>query len=158
MRRRTFISVMLASAAAPATAAAQITLGGDGLGGPTPPHISPENELERTLIDATYFDPSQRQAFPHVLLRSEVAIAMVSDAPDSEPMIVTTSAGQHCVAMFTSPARLSSVLGPAVQQLVLTGRQALQRYHDKSIALNEGLAPYIVLEADDITRYLAMTD
>jgi hypothetical protein len=45
-----------------------------------------------------------------------------------------------------------------VQQLLLTGRQALTRYHDKTIALNEGLAPYFVLEPADIARYLLMSD
>lgn len=156
MRRRTFVTAALGLVAAPATAFAQLDLSGPSAS--IPPHINPENDLERTLVSAMYFDPTQREVFPHVLLRSDVAIAMASDAPDSDPKMVTMSDGRRCVAMFSSPARLSSVLGPAVQQLLLTGRQALERYRVRNIVLNEGLAPYFVIEPSDIERYLRMSD
>jgi hypothetical protein len=156
MRRRTFVTAALGLIAAPATAFAQLDLSGPSQ--TIPPHIDPRNDLERTLVQAMYFDPSQREVFPHVLLRSEVAIAMMTDAPDSPPQVVTTSSGFRGVAVYTSPARLISIRGPATQQLLLTGREALQRYHQEGIVLNAGLAPYFTLDPDDITRYLAMSD
>ena len=109
MRRRSFITAALGLIAAP-TALAQ----GVDLSGPSatiPPHIDPRNDLETSLVQAMYFDPSQREVFPHVLLRSEVAIAMVNDAPDSPAQIVTTSSGFRGVAMYTSSARLVSIRG-----------------------------------------------
>lgn len=156
MRRRTFVLAALGLVAAPASAFAQLDLSGPSQ--TIPPHIDPRNDLERTLVQAMYFDESQRAVFPHVLLRSEVAIAMANDAPDSPPQIVTTSSGFRGVAVYTSPARLISIRGPATQQLLLTGRQALQRYHDQGVVLNAGLAPYFTLAPEDITRYLAMSD
>jgi len=156
MRRRTFVMAALGLVGAPASAFAQLDLSGPSQ--TIPPHIDPRNDLERTLVQAMYFDESQRAEFPHVLLRSEVAVAMTSDAPDSPPQIVTTSSGFHGVAVYTSPARLISIRGPATQQLLLTGRQALERYRDQGIVLNAGLAPYFTLDPSDITRYLAMSD
>lgn len=157
MRRRTFVTAALGFVAAAPVALAQ----GLDLSGPSatvPPHIDPRNDLERTLVQAMYFDPNQRAEFPHVLLRSEVAIAMVNDAPDSPPQFVTTSSGFRGVAMYSSPARLISIRGPATQQLLLTGREALQRYQQQGVVLNAGLAPYFTLSPEDITRYLAMPD
>lgn len=155
MRRRTFVMAALGLAAAPATALAQLDLSGPS--NTVPPHIDPRNDLERSLVQAMYFDPNERAVFPHVLLRSEVAVAMVNDAPDSPPQIYHRDQIQG-VAVYTSSARLISICGPATQQLILTGRQALERYHDQSIVLNGGLAPMFTLDPDDITRYLAMSD
>ena len=158
MRRRTFVTAALGLAAIPASALAQ----GVDLSGPSatiPPHITPENDLERSFVNAMYFDANERAVFPHVLLRSQVAVAMATDAPDSPPKMATTSTGFRGVAMYTSPSRLTSVLGPGTQQLLLTGREALTRYRAENIVLNEGcMGPYLTLEPADIERYLAMSD
>jgi len=156
MRRRTFVTAALGLIALPATARAQLDLSGPSQ--TIPPHIDPRNELERSLVQAMYFDPHEREVFPHVLLRSEVAVAMASDAPDSPPQMVTTSTGVRGVAMYTSSARLISIRGPATQQLLLTGRQALERYKDQGIVLNAGLAPYFTLSPEDVAHYLTLSD
>ena len=121
------------------------------------PRINPENDLEIAFL-AAYRDPSARDAFARTLLRSEVAIPMQNDAPDSPPQLVRTSSGFRGVAMYTSSKRLVAIRGPATQQLLLTGRQALTRCHDAGVVLNPGLAPYITLDPDEIARYLAMSD
>jgi hypothetical protein len=134
------------------------------------PRITPENDLERAFL-AAYSDPARLDAFRHTLLRSEVAIAMQNDSPASEPVMITTSADrgrESCVAMFTSEQRMHSMQLPPAPDgtpvdppvaLLLTGREALTRYRDRNIALNETcLAPNLILHPVDIERYLAMSD
>jgi hypothetical protein len=56
------------------------------------------------------------------------------------------------------PQQPNGAPAPPPVQLLLTGREALTRYRVRNIALNEGLAPSLVLAPSDIERYLAMPD
>lgn len=56
--------------------------------------------------------------------------------------------------VFTSNARIDSVLGPAAPRATMTGRAALERLRGRHVLINARLAPMLVLEPEDVAAYL----
>lgn len=152
MRRRTFVAASLAGCIAPALAHAQTTTSPAN-----PPRqrtpIEPQNELERTFIEALEHEES-RPAFRRELLESQVALALSSNSPDAPPRQVELSPGVRACLIFTSSARAASVMGPAAPRVVLSGREALMLVRGTNVVININLVPSLSLEAEDIDDYL----
>ncbi len=153
MRRRTFVTALLAVGASPA-AFAQIQA-------PTSlPIIDPQNELERALIAAT--DPGagepQRDAFRRLFLRSNVALALASNAPDAPPAQVEARPGHRTCLIFTSSARATEIMGANRPRIVLPGRQALERVRGANVVININRRPFITLDPEGVEGFLALPD
>lgn len=145
MRRREFVAAALAVAAAPSLAHAQAVS--------PPPDIQPENELERAFLGA-FRDPTLRPAFRRELLASQVALALANSAPDSPPRFVPLPDERRMGLIYSSPSRLTGILGPAAPRVVLSGREALTRLRGEHVAFNFRLAPMLTLEPEDVAEYL----
>jgi hypothetical protein len=117
--------------------------------------IDPQNALERTFV-AAVTDPSQRPVFRSQLLESQVVLALATSAADSAPREVPLRAGVSATLIFTSAARMDSVLGSSAPRVSLSGRDALQRLHGKNVIINPTLAPMLTLEPDDVAHWLAV--
>ncbi len=145
MLRRGFMTA--AVAAALGSAAAQTPADAP------PAPIVPQNALEHSFV-AALTNPAMRPIFRRQLLEGHVALALSGPPPNAPPREITIPSGARAGLIFTSAARLNSVLGPDTPRIVLTGRAALQRLRGKSVVINVRLAPMLTLEADDIARYL----
>ena len=154
MRRRGFVTAALAAAALPGFASAQTTTtpAAPAATAPPPP-IEPQNALEHAFV-AALTNPAMRPVFRRLLLESHVALALASPAPDAPPREVPIREGAQAGLIFTSAARLDSVLGAGAARSILTGRAALQRLSGKNVIVNARLVPMLTLEAEDIARYL----
>ena len=153
MQRRTFLSAMLAAAAASPAFAQR----------PTPaslPIIEPQNALERALLAATDAGAgdSERDAFRRLFLRSEVALALSSNAPDAPPAQIEPRAGYRTCLIFTSSARATEVMGANTPRLVVTGRQALERVRGTNVVININRRPFITLDAQGVEGFLALPE
>jgi SseB protein N-terminal domain len=151
MRRRTYLMALLGLAAA--SAHAQIAAPGVSMPPVNRPAIAPQNPLEAAFVDA-YHDEAARDAFRRQLLESNVVLALASSAPDAPPREIEPRPGVRAALLFTAPARIDSVLGPAAPRVVLRGRAALERLRGKHVVINPRLAPMLVLEPEDVARYL----
>ncbi|HYD71807.1 MAG TPA: hypothetical protein VEF55_01620 [Candidatus Binatia bacterium] len=154
MQRRSFLSAMLAAAAAsPAFAQARQTP-------PALPIIEPQNALERALLAAT--DPGagepERDAFRRLFLRSEVALALSSNSPDSPPAQIEPRAGFRTCLIFTSNARVTEIMGAGTPRVVITGRQALERVRGTNVVININRRPFITLDAEGVEGFLALPE
>lgn len=153
MRRRDVLSAALGLAAAPAMALAQ-TQQPPAAAPREPPPITPQNDLERAFL-AALRNPAARPAFRRQLLDSHVTLALTASAPDAPAFELPLREGVTAGLIFTSPARLDSVLGPSAPRAVLTGRAALTRLRGRNVILNARLTPMLTLEAEDVEAYLA---
>ncbi len=154
MRRRAFVLAAGAAVATPMFAWAQTTTPRPA---PTPQQaqqITPENDLERAFL-AAFGDPEQRLPFRRELLRGQVALALANNSPDSPPRFLALQNALRAGFIFTSAARLASVLGPAAPRVIVTGRVALTRLRGSNVVLNFRLSPMLTLEASDVAEYLA---
>lgn len=149
MRRRTFLTG--AFAAMPGLALAQERPVTEPLA--PPPLITPQNDLERAFL-AALDDESLRDDFRATFLRSEVALAMQTDASDSAPREIQLRPDLSAGAVFTSTTRLNGVLGPASARRITTGRDALTRLRGKNVVLNYRLMPMLTLEPEDVAEWL----
>jgi hypothetical protein len=154
MQRRTFLSAMLAAAAA-SPAFAQMR--------PTPTSlaiIEPQNELEHALLAAT--DPGagepERDAFRRLFLRSEVALALSANSPDAPPAQIEPRPGHLTCLIFTSSARATEIMGASTPRVVVTGRQALERVRGTNVVININRRPFITLDAEGVEGFLALPD
>ena len=152
MQRRDVLSAAIGLAAAPAAALAQTQQ--QPAAPREPPPITPQNDLEHAFL-AALRNPAARPAFRRQLLDSHVTLALVSSAPDAPAFELPLREGVTAGLIFTSPARLDSVLGPSAPRAVLTGRAALTRLRGKNVILNARLTPMLTLEAEDVEAYLA---
>ncbi len=154
MRRRTLLSALLASLAAPLTSHAQT---------PAPsvlPVIEPQNALERALIAAT--DPGagepERDAFRRLFLRSEVALALSANAPEAPPAQIEPRPGYRTCLIFTSSARATEIMGADTPRLVLNGREALERVRGANVVININRRPFVTLDAEGVEGFLALSE
>lgn len=154
MRRRTFLSAVMAAMAVSPAALAQLTT-------PRPlPVIEPQNDLERALLAAT--DPGagepERDAFRRLFLRSNVALALSSSSPDAPPAQIEPRPGYHTCLIFTSSARATEIMGESTPRIVLRGRQALERVRGTNVVININRRPFITLDAEGVEGFLALPD
>ena len=145
MQRRVFLATALA-AAWPRAASAQAQ-------GLALRPIEPENALERAFV-AALDNEAMRPVFRRLLVEAPLALALASNAAEAQPLQRPLRDGAVAGLIFTSAARLDSVLGPDAPRAVLPGRDALERLRGHYAVLNFSLAPMLTLEPDDIERYL----
>lgn len=149
MLRRIFLTSVLGALALPAAAQVQ---GPPALNLSLRP-IEPENALERAFV-AAFENEEMRPVFRRLLLDSPVALALASNAAEAPPLERPLREGATAGFIFTSAARLSSVLGEETPRAVVAGRAALERLRGKYAVVNYRLAPMLTLEPEDIARYL----
>ena len=153
MRRRTFLTAMLAAAAASPVFAQPLTPA-------ALPVIEPQNELERALLAAT--DPgageAERDAFRRLFLRSNVALALSSNSPDAPPAQIEPRPGFATCLIFTSSARVTEIMGADTPRVVLRGRQALERVRGANVVININRRPFITLDAEGVEGFLSLPD
>lgn len=153
MRRRMFLTATLAAlAAAPALAQSQ-TLN-------LRPFIEPQNDLERALLAATDQGAGepQRDAFRRLFLRSDVALVLSANAPDSPPAQIEPRPGYYSCLIFTSSARVTEVMSDGTPRIVLSGRQALERVRGTNVVINLNRRPFIVLDPAGVEGFLALPE
>ena len=156
MRRRTFLTAVVAAVAVAPAALAQ------NQAGPLAslPVIEPQNELERALIAAT--DPgageAERDAFRRLFLRSDVALALSSNSPDAPPAQIEPRSGYRTCLIFTSSARATEIMGESSPRIVLRGRQALERVRGTNVVININRRPFITLDAEGVEGFLALPE
>lgn len=121
-----------------------------------PPPITPENALEYAFVSALT-NPGMRPIFRRYLLETHVALALTAAGDDSPPREVRVREGFTAGAIFTSEARLLSVLGADAPHIMINGRAALTRLVGKNAVINPGLVPMLTLEPTDLAAYLATT-
>jgi hypothetical protein len=149
MRRRTFLTATLAALAASSAFAQNLM-----------PVIEPQNDLERALIAATDAGAGepQRDMFRRLFLRSEVALVLSANAPESPPAQIEPRQGYHTCLIFTSSARVTEIMSDSTPRIVLTGRQALERVRGTNVVINLNRRPFIVLDAAGVEGFLALPD
>ncbi len=118
-----------------------------------PQQIEPANALENAFL-AALTNPEMRPVFRHLLLESQVAVALTGSGADAAPLGVPIQNNVQAAAIYTSPSRLAAILGDDAPHAVVTGRVALTRLRHSPVALNFGWAPMLTLDPADITRYL----
>jgi hypothetical protein len=153
MRRRTFLTATLAALAASSALAQTQTVN-------LAPFIEPRNDLERALLAATDEGAGepQRDAFRRLFLRSEVALVLSANAPDSPPAQIEPRPGYHTCLIFTSSARVTEIMSDGTPRIVLTGRQALERVRGTNVVINLNRRPFIVLDAAGVDGFLALSE
>jgi hypothetical protein len=114
--------------------------------------ITPDNRLESDFM-AAFQSEAMRPAFRARFLESQVALALAA-GENAGPLHVTNASGAQMGAVFTSPARLESVLGAQAPHIELTGREALTRLRGGNVAINYRLIPMLTLEAADVENFL----
>lgn len=149
MRRREFVTAALLTGALPGLARAQA---GGANAGPAP--IDPTTPLESAFVMALE-DERMRPIFRRYLLDTSVALAMTGEGADAAPREIEVRPGWNAGAIFTTAARLSSVLGADTPHVVLSGRAALERLRGKNAVINYRLVPMLTLDAEDVATYLA---
>jgi hypothetical protein len=149
MLRRSFFAGALAGVALPAAAQTQ---GAPALNLSLRP-IEPQNALEHAFV-AALGNEEMRPVFRRLLLESPVALALASAEDNAPPLERPLPDGSSAGFVFTSAARLSSVLGEDAPRAVIAGRAALERLRGKHAVINFRLAPMLTLEPEDIARYL----
>ncbi len=152
MRRRSFVTAAFAAAALPGLARAQATPA-PAPTAPPPQPIQPQNALEYSFV-AALTNAAMRPVFRRQLLESHLALALASADADAPPREIAIGEGVQAGLVFTSAARLESVLGPEAPRVILTGRAALERLRGKNVVVNARLVPMLTLEPDDVAHYL----
>lgn len=157
MRRRMFLSTRLSLSALLGWGAMPGAALAQGVAAPgvsiATVEISPQNALEYAFVAAMNSE-AMRPAFRRALLENHVVLALTSSAPDAAPREITPAEGVRAGLIFTSSARLDTVLGPTAPRATMTGRAALERLRGKHVIINPRLAPMLVLEPEDVGRYL----
>lgn len=118
-----------------------------------PQQIEPANALENAFV-AALTNPEMRPVFRHLLMESQVAVALTASGADAAPLGVPIQNQVLAAAIYTSPSRLTAILGEDAPHSVVSGRVALTRLRHSPVALNFGWAPMLTLEPADIARYL----
>jgi hypothetical protein len=95
-----------------------------------------------------------RPIFRRYLLDTSIALALTEEGSD-EPLEVEVREGWRGGAIFTTAARLDSVLGEDAPRIMLNGRAALERLRGKNAVLNYRLVPMLTLDNEDVAEYLA---
>ncbi len=134
-------------------AAPPVAAPGVSIGPAQSQQIDPQNTLEYAFI-AAMGSEALRPAFRRQLLDSRVVLALASSAPDAPPREINPREGVRAGLIFTSGARIDAALGPGAGRVFLTGRAALERLRGKYVVINARLAPMLVLEPEDVARYL----
>ncbi len=150
MRRRTFLMVSLSGLTLSSTAFAQE---GEAPAAATMALIEPNNALEYAFVSALS-NENMRAVFRRYLLDTHVALALASADEDAAPLEVQVREGFRAGAIFTSAARVQSVLGAGAPHLMINGRAALERLRGKNVVINYRLRPMLTLEPEDVARYL----
>ncbi len=114
--------------------------------------IAPQNPLESDFL-AAFESEAMRPVFRLRLLESQVSLALAA-GENPEPLQVTLANGARAGILFTSEARLHSVLGASAPHVNLTGREALTRLRGGNAAINYRLIPMLTLEAEDVENFL----
>ena len=114
--------------------------------------IQPQNPLESDFL-AAFSSTAMRPVFRARLLESQVSLALAA-GENPQPLQVTLQSGARAGVLFTSEARLHSVLGADAPFVNLTGREALTRLRSGNVAINYRLIPMLTLEADDVESLL----
>jgi hypothetical protein len=100
-----------------------------------------------------------RPIFRRYLLDTHVALAMTgagADAALREVDVRQPDGGtERAVAIFTSSARVDTVLGEDAPRIMISGRAAFERARGKNVVINFHLIPMLTLEPEDVARYLA---
>jgi hypothetical protein len=155
MRRRTFLLATLAGAALPRLALAQQQAAPPAAAGPQ--MIEPQNALEFAFVQA-FTNETMRPVFRRYLMDTHVALIMngpgVEAAPREVPLTLPQGRQVTAALIFTSAARADAAVGPATPRAMINGRAAFERLRGKTVAINAGLLPMLVLEPEDVTRYL----
>jgi hypothetical protein len=149
MRRREFVAATLLAGAMPSLARAQAS-GVTIERGP----IDPQTPLERAFVMALT-DERMRPIFRRYLLDTSVALAMSGEGESAVPLEVEVRPGWSAGAVYTTAARLQSVLGADAPHIVLNGRAALERLRGKNAVINYRLVPMLTLDDEDVAMYLA---
>jgi hypothetical protein len=152
MRRRNFVTAALAATAWPALARAQdvaSTVAIPIADGP----IEPATPLEFAFVSALT-NERMRPIFRRYLLDTSIALALTEEGSD-EPLEVEVREGWRGGAIFTTAARLDSVLGEDAPRIMLNGRAALERLRGKNAVLNYRLVPMLTLDNEDVAVSLA---
>lgn len=153
MRRRHFFAAALAAAALPGAGRAQTPAAAPATP-PAPQPIQPQNALEYAFV-AALTNAEMRPVFRRQLLEGHVALALTSTQANAPPREIIIREGHSAGLVFTSVARLETVLGADTPRAILTGRAALERLRGKNVVINARLAPMLTLEPEDVARYLA---
>lgn len=132
---------------------AQVAAPGVSVGPQRSSQIEPQNTLEYAFL-AAMGSEALRPAFRRQFLDSRVVLALASSAPDAPPREISPREGVRAGLIFTSSARIDAALGPGAGRVFLTGRAALERLRGKHVVINARLAPMLVLEPEDVARYL----
>jgi hypothetical protein len=154
MRRRTFVAAALASI--PAIAHAQTGAPPAPAGTTTPVNadpIDPATPLEFAFV-AALDDARMRPIFRRYLLDTSVVLAL-AEASEPAPREVQVRDGFTAGAIFTTAARMDSVLGADAPRIILNGRAALERLRGKNAVINFRLVPMLTLDNEDVAAYLA---
>lgn len=150
-----------AAHAAPAGAAATPAASSHAAPGvslPTHPLIEPDNDLERSFIQASDHE-SQRAIFRQEFLAAQVALALSSNTPEAPPASITAGANHTRMGLiFTSSARMTEVMGENAPRAVVTGREALERLRGGNVMININLRPRLFLDAPGIEAFLHLPE
>ncbi len=150
MLRRTVLFSALAAAATPAFAQTAETPA--PMAAPQFETIEPATALEQTFVQA-FRSPAMRPAFRRQFLESNVLLVTVSRAPNAAPQFGEVPGGQAAM-IFTSDALLERRLGDDTPRLGMTGRAALMRVREHSVAINIGYEPTLLLDPEGISNFL----
>jgi hypothetical protein len=118
-----------------------------------------QNDLEEDFI-AAFNTPSRRLAFRHAMVLNPLTLALDAAGDNARPLMVEVmlrTGAFRGVAVFTSPARLVSVLGEHAPSTTEPGRDILERLRGHNVVLNYRLIPVLTLDASDVADYLANT-
>jgi hypothetical protein len=151
MRRRSFVTAALAAGLVPSLARAQTAPAATPVAEAT---IQPATPLERAFVMA-FSDQRMRPIFRQYFLDTSVALALAGPGNDADPLEVDVREGWRGGAIFTTAARLDSVLGADAPRIMLNGRAALERLRGKNAVLNYRLVPMLTLDSEDVATYLA---
>lgn len=151
MRRRSFITAALAAGLTPSLAHGQTAPAATPVAQAA---ISPATPLERAFVMA-FGDQRMRPIFRQYFLTTNVALALAGSGNDADPLEVDVREGWRGGAIFTTAARLDSVLGADAPRIMLNGRAALERLSGKNAVLNYRLVPMLTLDSEDVATYLA---
>lgn len=149
MLRRTLLFSALAAATAPAFAQTAET---PPAAAPQFEPIDPQTALEQTFVHA-FRTPAMRPAFRRQFLESNVLLVTVSTAPDAAARFHPVPGGEAAM-IFTSDALLERRLGDDTARVGMTGREALMRVREHSVAINLGYEPTLLLDPEGIANFL----
>ena len=165
MLRRTLLFSTLTAIAVPAAAqTAQTAPPASAAPAPTPSvaapiapqfePIQPQTALEQTFVQA-FRSPAMRPAFRRQFLESNVLLVTVSRAANAAPQFGEVPGGRAAM-IFTSDALLERRLGDDTPRIGMTGRAALERVRQHSVAINIGYEPTLLLDPEGVASFLGI--